>query len=181
MSATVLGAVLAGGRSSRFGSDKALALLEGRPLIDHVVAALAPQVDAVVICGRRDPARRALDDRPGPGLGPLGGLNAALHHARAEGFALVLTAGCDMPGFCPDVRAALMGHAPAVLAGQQLVGLWPAELAPALDAFLATSNDRSIRAWMRHCGAQERPFATRIANVNTPGDLERLTDAEVRP
>ena len=43
----LLGAILAGGRSSRFGSDKAFALLNGKPLIDHVIAALAAQTDAV--------------------------------------------------------------------------------------------------------------------------------------
>src|SRR3546814_3555756 len=37
-----LGAVLAGGRSSRFGSDKALAMLGGRTLLDHAQAALRP-------------------------------------------------------------------------------------------------------------------------------------------
>ena len=121
MTTRVLGAVLAGGRSRRFGSDKAAALLDGRPLLDHVVEALAPQVDAVVVCGRRHASLPSLVDRLGPDLGPLGGLNAALHHAAAHGFELVLTAGCDMPGFRPNVLATLIGHQPAVLLGQQIV------------------------------------------------------------
>lgn len=174
MSPRILGAVLAGGRSSRFGSDKAAALLDGRPLLDHVIAALAPQVDAVVVCGRRHAAVPSLIDRPGPDLGPLGGLNAALHHAAAHGFELVLTAGCDMPGFGPNVVATLIGHQPAVLLGQQIVGLWPAALAPRLDHFLASATDRSIRAWMRDVAANEVPFGSMMANVNSPADLERL-------
>ncbi len=48
----LLGAVLAGGQSRRFGSDKALALLDGRPLIAHVIAALAAQTEAVIVCGK---------------------------------------------------------------------------------------------------------------------------------
>ena len=89
----VLGAVLAGGRSSRFGSDKALALLNGRTLLDHAIAAISPHIGQVVVCGRAG----GLADRPQRDMGPLGGLNAALHHAVDHGFAGVLTTGCDMP------------------------------------------------------------------------------------
>lgn len=178
----VLGAVLAGGRSSRFGGDKAQALLAGRPLIDHVLAALEPQVDGLVVCGRPEPARSSIDDRPGPDLGPLGGLNAALHHAQAEGYNLVLTTGCDTPDLPADLLAILIGHEPVVLAEQPVIGLWPARLASALDDFLAGSPDRSIRAWMRASRAFEAPIARRIANVNTPADLMRLSKGrEVMP
>ena len=47
----ILGAIMAGGAASRFGSDKALALFEGRPLIDHVAQALADQAAAVIVVG----------------------------------------------------------------------------------------------------------------------------------
>ena len=48
----VLGVVLAGGQSRRFGSDKALAEIAGRTLLDRAVATLARQVDTVVVAGR---------------------------------------------------------------------------------------------------------------------------------
>ncbi|MBA3896663.1 MAG: NTP transferase domain-containing protein, partial [Sphingomonadaceae bacterium] len=63
----ILGAVLAGGASRRFGSDKALAMRDGRPLIAHVVDALATQVDAVVVCGRDWGGLPSIADRPAPG------------------------------------------------------------------------------------------------------------------
>src|SRR3546814_13961187 len=78
----LLGAVLAGGRSSRFGSDKALAMLDGRTLLDHAAAALGAHVETVVICGRHVPGMTGLADRPAADMGPLGGLNAALHQDR---------------------------------------------------------------------------------------------------
>ncbi len=81
----VLGAILGGGRSSRFGSDKALATLDGRALIDRVAAALAPQVDALIVVGRDHPGLTAVADRPAPDLGPLGGIAGALHYAAAHG------------------------------------------------------------------------------------------------
>jgi molybdopterin-guanine dinucleotide biosynthesis protein A len=74
--AGILGAVLAGGRSSRFGSDKAMAMLDGRPLIDHAIAA-GPHCAAVVVCGRDHPGHVCLADRPAPDMGPLGAINAA--------------------------------------------------------------------------------------------------------
>ena len=48
----LLGAVLAGGRSRRFGSDKAMALHHGKPLLAHAAEALAQHTQAVILCGR---------------------------------------------------------------------------------------------------------------------------------
>src|SRR3546814_5673419 len=59
-----LGAVLAGGRSSRFGSDKALAMLGGRTLLDHAQAALRPHCDALIVVGRGE----GLADWPQPDM-----------------------------------------------------------------------------------------------------------------
>lgn len=174
MTLRILGAVLAGGQARRFGSDKAMALLDGRPLIDHVIDGIAGQVDAIAVCGRAYRDYAALFDRPAPGLGPLGGLNAALHHARDNGFDLVLTVGCDMPGVRPNMVETMIGHEPVVLADQRIIGLWPAALADMLDAHLASSPDRSIRAWMRACHAGEAPFAAHIANINSAEDLAGL-------
>jgi len=46
--------ILAGGRSSRFGSDKALAVLQGRPLIAHVVRTASQVADEVVVAIGRE-------------------------------------------------------------------------------------------------------------------------------
>lgn len=169
---TVLGAVLAGGQSRRFGSDKAQALLDGQRLIDHVVAALSPQVDAVILCGRAP----GLADRPPGALGPLAGLNAALHHARAEGFDAVLSVPCDAPILPRDLLAILgsaPGDGPAYIAGQPVIGIWPAALADRLDTHLREGDDRSLRGWARV--TQARAIAAPpIANVNTIADLAEL-------
>ena len=172
----LLGAVLAGGRSSRFGSDKALALMpDGRMLIDHAVAAIAPHVETVVVCGRTVEGMTSLSDRPAPDMGPLGGLNAALHHARDEGYDAVLTTGCDMPVYPAALVEALAGEDAAVLKGQQLAGFWPAGLADELDAHLAEENSRSIYGWLERIGARivERADIV-LPNINRPQDLAGL-------
>lgn len=167
----ILGAILAGGRSSRFGSDKALALMpDGRTLLDYAIAALAPHVAQVVICGRPG----GLADRPQPDLGPLGGLNAALHHARANGFAGVLSSGCDMPIYPTDLPTLLLGEDPAFVAGQPLIGWWPSALADQLDAHLAEPNSRSIRGWTEQIGARAIVAdGLDLPNINRPDDLTR--------
>ena len=48
----ILGVVLAGGRSLRFGSDKALASFEGKSLIDRAIEAVAPYCADIVVAGR---------------------------------------------------------------------------------------------------------------------------------
>ncbi|WP_313803392.1 molybdenum cofactor guanylyltransferase [Sphingobium sp.] len=171
----LLGAVLAGGRSSRFGSDKALAMLDGRSLLDHAAAALGRHVEAIVVCGRQVDGMIGLADRPAADMGPLGGLNAALHHAAAQGFDAVLTTGCDVPVYPDGLAEALVGDGAAILKGQQLAGFWPVGLASELDAHLAEENNRSIHGWLERIGARivERPEFV-LPNINRPEDLERL-------
>ncbi len=165
----ILGAVLAGGASRRFGSDKALAMRDGRPLIAHVVDALATQVDAVVVCGRDWGGLPSIADRPAPGLGPLGGLDAALHYATVHGFATVVSAPCDTPSL-PAALVARLGAGPCHALGLPVIGAWPASLTTALDAHLAETGDRSMRGWIARIGARAIDFGP-IVNINAPADL----------
>ncbi len=170
----VLGALLAGGQSSRFGSDKAAALWQGRPLIDHCRDALALVADAVVICGRRHRHWPWLADRPAPGLGPLGGLGAALHHAANHGFDRVVCIGCDTPLIPrPLLRDLAKARDAVIVDDLPIIGGWPASLAPDLDRFIETDARRSMRGWAIAAGAR-LITAPSIANINAPGDLEQL-------
>lgn len=173
----LLGALIAGGQSRRFGSDKALALVGGKPLLAHVIAALEPQVETVVICGRQWPGLTSLSDRPAPDQGPLGGICAALHHARADGFDAVLTAGCDtlpVPGRLAD----LLGYRAGVVKDQPLFGFWPATMDGQLDAWLANQPRRDMRGWIEESGAQEIETDTAFSNLNTQEDYARFTAPE---
>lgn len=170
MAVRVLGAVLAGGESRRFGSDKAMALLRGKPLIEHAIAALAAQTDAVIVVGREHDDW--VPDRPAPGLGPLGGINAALHAAAARGFAAVLTVPCDAPWLPEDLVARL--DEGGFVAEMPVVGLWPVGLAAGLDAWLAESEDRSVRRWARYAGVPPVAIKQGLPNINTPDDLRTL-------
>ena len=99
----ILGAILAGGQSRRFGSDKALAIVQGKTLFDHVADALRPSCAQLVAAGREWPAMQGVADRPVAGLGPLGGLAGALYYAKNNGYDCVLSCGCDIVGLPLDL------------------------------------------------------------------------------
>jgi molybdopterin-guanine dinucleotide biosynthesis protein A len=167
----ILGAILAGGQARRFGSDKAQALYEGARLIDRVAAALAAQCAEVVVCGREEAGFACLADWPEAGLGPLGGLAAALRHAAAGGFDLVLSAGVDVPDLPHDLVTVLAGEGAAILESQPVIGLWPAGAGPVLEAFVA-GGGRSLYRFADHIGARRVELAAPLMNVNRPEDLE---------
>lgn len=169
----LLGAVLAGGRSSRFGSDKALAELDGQTLLARAVDALSGWCEYVVVMGRETAPAPTLPDWPHPGMGPLGGIAGALHLARDEDYAAVLTCGVDSVGL-PDDLPALLGEAPAYLEAQPVVGLWPISSLAALEAILTGEGRHSLHAFTAAIGARAVKLELPPANVNTVADLEAL-------
>lgn len=105
----VTGIVLAGGRASRFGSDKLAAELEGMPILHHALAALSLVASGlvVVVAPAAEPALpgdlaariRIVRDREAYG-GPLVGLAAALEEVVTPAAIVV---GGDMPRLLPAV------------------------------------------------------------------------------
>jgi molybdenum cofactor guanylyltransferase len=166
----ILGAILAGGQSRRFGSDKAKALFEGKALLDHVADALRPQCAGLVIAGREWSGITSVADIPENGQGPLGGLAGALGYAQREGFDRVLSCGCDLLGVPSDL-AELLGAAPATLDELPIVGLWPAGIADALAAWLANPANRSVYRFADHIQARRVATPVSIRNVNRASDL----------
>ena len=167
----ILGAILAGGASRRFGSDKLLAQIDGKPLIEHVVSRLTGQVSDIVILGRSYNNLPVLKDKPTSGLGPLGGLNAALHHARAHRFDAVLL----VPGDAPDLPLNLaerLNPMPAYLVDSPVTGLWPTHLTSELNSWLAADKKRAVTAFGDYVGAHGIKSTQPMANINTPQDYE---------
>jgi len=170
----LLGAVIAGGGSRRFGSDKAIATLGKLRLIDHVIAAVRDQCDAVVVCGRPWPGQETLADLPAAELGPLGGLCAALAFAAREGYDMVLSVPCDVPDLPADLALRLAdAGAPSYLRDLPVAGLWPSALAAKLDGHLRTTSDRAMWQWAALIGANAVTIEAPLANINTTDDLAR--------
>ncbi len=173
-----LGAIIAGGRSTRFGGDKTEAQLNGRALLDHVADGLRDQADHLVVCGRAWPGIESLDDRPEPNLGPLGGISAALYFAQENGYSDVITAGCDVLPV-PNFPANAGNPAAAYFAGQFLFGIWPASLCAALDHHLMQRSNLSMRHWIKTVGARELNSTLVFRNINSKADLSEFAAENV--
>lgn len=169
----ILGAVLAGGQSTRFGSDKALAVLHGETLLMRAVDLFSGWCEKVVVVGREEAPAQTLPDRPRAGLGPLGGIAAALYDARDEGYDLVLTCGVDSNGL-PVSLPALLSPAPAYLADQPVVGLWPVSSIKAIETILHGDGRHSMRQFAEAIGARGVQAPRPSININTPADLAAL-------
>ncbi|MFL5670131.1 MAG: molybdenum cofactor guanylyltransferase [Chloroflexota bacterium] len=112
--------ILAGGRSSRFGRDKLVEPVDGRPLLDHAIDAVRPLASEILVVARPDAApavaadvRIVHDDVAfeGPLVGARAGLAAASE-------SVVLLVGGDMPGLVDGVLHSmvdLLGSADAVV------------------------------------------------------------------
>jgi|LNFM01.1.fsa_nt_gb molybdenum cofactor guanylyltransferase/molybdopterin-guanine dinucleotide biosynthesis protein MobB len=181
----ITGLVLAGGQGSRLGGrDKGLVEVGGRPLIAHVLARYAPQVDTVVINANRHPDVYARYGHPvvadllGDFPGPLAGIASGLAHCRTP---LLAVAPCDSPFLPADLVSRLVTglqlHAAEIAIArsggelQPVFALMHASLGPSLEAFLRGQR-RKITAWydQHRCAAVEFDDDRAFQNLNTPED-----------
>lgn len=109
-----IGFVLAGGQSSRMGTDKALVEYEGRPLIEWAIGVLKTASVPVCIAGSRQEARLRLESYAPVipdsvrGIGPLAGVCAGL---RSTAAAHAIFLPIDVPLMPPTLLQYLLGHA----------------------------------------------------------------------
>lgn len=176
--------VLAGGRGERMGGvDKGLQLLDGRPLVTHVIERLAPQASPVRISANRNLpiyaalGHEVLSDPAGLEFaGPLAGMLAGLHAIPDD--AWLLTAPCDCPCLPLDLAERLMAAAtPHGLAFAEAAREHPthALLHARLRAPLAAhlhAGGRAVLRWMRSQPHGVARFDNEAAFVN----LNQLAD-----
>ncbi|MCS7023454.1 MAG: molybdenum cofactor guanylyltransferase [Bryobacteraceae bacterium] len=97
------GYVLAGGKSSRMGRDKALLPFRGTTLVQHVAQVVARAVGNVTLVGPAERyahlGLRVIEDQ-WPGFGPLAGIHRALLDCPADWAVIV---ACDLPYLSPDL------------------------------------------------------------------------------
>jgi molybdenum cofactor guanylyltransferase len=168
------------------GVDKALVALAGRPLIAHVLDRLEPQVERILISANGDPARFAAfgaevvpDARP---QGPLSGVLACMKRAAGLGATHLVSTPVDTPFLPGDLVPQLLLAAESSPSGLALAAapdglhpasaLWPVEIAPGLEAFLASGEAKVTRFTDAHNAASASfPDARAFLNLNTPADL----------
>ncbi len=189
----VTGLVLAGGLGRRMGGvDKGLVELDGKPMVAHVLARLAPQVDSVLINANQNIDRYAtfgppvVPDRIEGFAGPLAGLHAGLSAASTP---LLVTVPCDSP-FLPldlverlrtalDAARAQLAVARTGDQAQPVFSMVRREVLEDLAQFLA-GGGRKIDAWYARLNVVEVAFddeAEAFANINTREELSGFQGA----
>ncbi|HEY6001068.1 MAG TPA: molybdenum cofactor guanylyltransferase [bacterium] len=182
-------AVLAGGRSSRMGSNKALLEVGGRAMLARTAELLRPLVDDLFVSAN-DPAPYAdLGLRVVPDVhrdvGAIGGIHAAI---AAAAHPVVLCVACDMPHLAPAVLELLLGaDAEGADALVPLVGGRPEPLLALYCRGALPGFERAIRGGrlrvvdaleglrVRHVAERDLaaadPGLRSFVNVNTPSEL----------
>ena len=192
--AAVTGAILAGGRSRRMGSNKALLSFGGRPLIAHALEILRPLFAEVLIVANECPLYAAFgapvrSDRI-PDKGPLGGIYTALV---SSGHPRTFCLACDMPLASAAVIAYLCHLAPDVdvvvphssQGYEPLHAVYSRSCLPHLERMLREDRLRvdELFSAVRVCRVDVEdlrsldPCLSSFLNVNTP---EELADAYAR-
>ena len=192
----IVGVLLAGGLARRMGGgDKPMRLLGGRPLLDHVIDRLRPQVMELVLNANGDPARFAsyglpvvadsIPDYAGPLAGVLAGLDWAAENR--PDCPWVVSVATDAPFLPIDLVARLARAAEteradmacAASAGQShpVIGFWPVRLRGELRHALVDEGIRKVDVWTARYRLATAPFSDQpldpFFNANRPEDLER--------
>ena len=187
----ITGVVLAGGRATRWdGRDKGLIQVSGRPMISHVLDALAPQVERIIINANRnlDEYRAfglpVVTDASRDFLGPLAGIASGLAAAQTEWVAIT---PCDSPLLAADCVGRLVlaceddERADIAVAHdgdriQPVFALIRRALLDDLDAFLE-SGGRKIDRWYGQQRMQLVDFSDNpdnFLNINRREDRDML-------
>lgn len=186
----ISGLILAGGRGTRMGGkDKGLVEFNGKPMIEHVLAALRPQVAEVLISANRNEETyrktgcTVVSDALTGFAGPLAGISAGM---RAATRTHVLVLPCDGP-FVPvwlaqRFWAASEGKDDMIVAahdGERLhptFALLPVSVLDDLDAYLAADGHKIDTFYYRHAFAPVdfSDYPQAFLNINTPEDVEQF-------
>ena len=180
--------ILAGGQAQRMGgNDKGLLEVAGKPLIEHVISCLLPQVHEIVINANRHQEcyqhyAKVFGDELCGYPGPLGGIQAAFAHLPQQWLGFV---PCDCPQLPPDLVARMYAACQAdtdiAIAHdgnqcQPVIALINRRIGSKLNDFLAR-GERKIILLYRQFNLIEVDFSDQpqaFINLNTPVELEQF-------
>jgi len=186
----ITGVILAGGRAQRMGgTDKGLILLNGKPMIEHVITALRAEIDSLLINANRNLEQYAafgypvISDIMDGYLGPLSGMASGM---RAACTRYIVTAPCDSPLIGGDLvrrlyETLIREGADISVAhdGERMhpvFALIRRDLLPSLLDFLNAGQRKIDRWYAQHRLAvayfRDQPEAFR--NVNSPKERAEL-------
>ena len=190
------GAIIAGGKSSRFGYSKADAKYQNSSLIKTAVK-IAQKISTNILIAAQNKNQfpeLKLPVYPDvvPDCGPIGGIYTALHFSKTE---FVATLPCDLPLFQPEIMEILFQHktpdrpvvARSHLGCEPVVTIWPAILQPDIKQMI-DKKEYSLVKNLRRLGAIEVEIHKLMPdydkkwffNVNYYEDLQKLNSMAIK-
>lgn len=180
--------ILAGGEGKRFNrKDKGLVSLKDKPLIEHIIDRINPQVDDIVISANRNTddykkySDKVIEDKTADFQGPLSGIAACIPECKHQ---WILVLPCDIP-LLPDdlVKKLVAAQGQKLIVAKahehrQLVFLMHASLRKNLDEFLDQGHLKAM-SWIELQNPTVVMFegeADAFLNINTLEELEHLSD-----
>ena len=188
----ILGVVLAGGKSQRFGEDKSQAKLHGKILIDYIISEIIDQFKEILIVTnnnikfkKSDKISTTKDFKEG--LGPLGGILTAMRWIKNEkkNYKWISSFPSDTPFFTKeelhlfykniDIQKSKLFFIKNKKTRHNIFGLWSIDLMDKLELDLE-KGERKVEIWADSVGVEminidfkkKDPFF----NINTKKDLE---------
>jgi molybdenum cofactor guanylyltransferase len=182
----VSGIILAGGKSSRFGSDKALYEFQGKKIVEYTIDALKPLTREILISTHK-PADyeftglKTVQDAF-PGQGPLAGIHSGLLHSAYD---KTLVVGCDMPFLNPALFKYIMSQSEAYQViypthhgfTESMVGYYHKNCLDAIETALKQGNNKILDAveplqvLFLNVDDQEFYEVNMFRNINSQKDL----------
>jgi len=190
----ILGVVLAGGRSKRFGEDKSQVRLNNKRLIDYILSEILTEFNEVLIISNNkidfmssSKITKIEDDEKD--LGPLGGVLTAMRwiNKNKKKYQWISTFPSDTPFFNKKILSDFYenintknGKLFFIKSNQtrhNIFGLWSLELLDQLEQDLIIKGERKVEFWANKNGVQtvDMKFTKNdpFFNINTKEDLEQ--------
>ena len=192
----ILGAVLAGGKSQRFGEDKSQVMLEGKLLIDYILSEISSEFREILVVSNNkidfknsEKISRIEDFKKG--LGPLGGVLSAMKWVKEnnKNYEWVSTFPVDTPFFKKEIlqkfykeieiEKSKLFFIKSNMTRHNIFGLWSIDLLDKLEEDL-NKGDRKVELWANSVGVKVIDMDFKnidpFFNINTKQDLEKAKE-----
>lgn len=185
---TISGFILAGGKSSRMKSDKALLLIQGEPLLGRMTRLLKPFCQTVAISGNNpdheDFNLEMVRDLY-PGCGPISGIFSSLKHSSTQWNLLV---SVDVPFINEDFLQTMVsgiGNFDCIIPEHEgkvepLMGLYNKQIIPILEEMIGQGDYKLMNLLSKlnvrylNCNNMAKKFPRLFLNMNSPEDYQSI-------
>jgi molybdopterin-guanine dinucleotide biosynthesis protein A len=186
----ITGIILAGGKSSRMGTDKGFLLLNDKPFVQYSINALEPLVSDIIIVSDNPDydvfgLKRITDITKD--AGPVSGIYSGLEASKTE-FNLILS--CDIPLITSEVLQKLIDavddvsyifQAKSDSKTMPLIALYKRPIKERFKSFLE-QDERRLRVAIKACGYKnvvlDKAYQNATLNVNTEEEFKQIQDAD---